>query len=164
MSVPAGRRERGTGGNKLSSKEKNAETIRKILTQLQEIRDEYIGHPEISGTHIPPTCSGRSDSETIMNGASRFPSDIDFAELIPTVVRRVRDNRSAGSQCRSAMYSPLSIRSRSIRDTTEQASGGDWPWSLLCHPVTAATALFIGPRFITSPTGVGSRIRHACHL
>lgn len=106
----------------------------------------------------------RSDFEMIMNGASRFPSDIDFAELIPTVVQRDRDNRPAGSQYRSAMYSSLSIRSRSIRIQRSErvVAIGHGPW--LCHPVTAATALFIGPRFITSPTEVGSRIRHACHL
>lgn len=106
----------------------------------------------------PPTCSGRSDSETIMNGADRFPSDIDFAELIPTVVRRVRDNRSAGShnadrRMYSAALDTLSIHSgvatAERKREKERAAIGHAP--CFATPLQPATALFISPCFYYEP-------------
>lgn len=142
---------------------RNFAGIRKIeLNERSERSETNIGEISvslvISPLPSPPTCSGRSDSETIMNGAGRFPSDIDFAELIPTVVRRVRDNRSAGShnadrRMYSAALDTLSIHSgiatAERKREKERAAIGHAP--CFATPLQPATALFISPCFYYEP-------------
>lgn len=90
-----------------------------------------------------------------MNGnGCRFPIDT-LAEVIPTVVQRVRGNRSDHNSDRR-VFVALDTESTGYESAATSAGARSMRAAAIghgpsrYHPITVATALFIDPGFITS--------------